>query len=283
MEPSIATLFARMKAGNDARRASFGLTERRAALDRLAAMVRQHEEAIVAALQADLGRPEAEAVLMDYLGILQDIRHARRHLRRWMRPRRVWPTLATFGATARTEAAAARHLPDHRPLEPAVSPGAWPARLVPCRRKCGDPETVGTDPGLQRPDRPDDRRDLPARPCHRGRGRQDRGRRASGPALRPYLLHRLARRRPDRDGGGGEGAGLGHAGTGRQVPGHRRPGRRPETGRRLDHLRQIPERRAELHLARPSLRPCLGERGLHRPCCAPASRAPMAPARQARI
>ena len=94
MEPSIATLFARMKAGNDARRASFGLTERRAALDRLAAMVRQHEEAIVAALQADLGRPEAEAVLMDYLGILQDIRHARRHLRRWMRPRRVWPTLA---------------------------------------------------------------------------------------------------------------------------------------------------------------------------------------------
>lgn len=129
MEPSIATLFARMKAGNDARRASFGLTERRAALDRLAAMVRQHEEAIVAALQADLGRPEAEAVLMDYLGILQDIRHARRHLRRWMRPRRVWPTLATFGATARTEAQprgtcliiAPWNLPFHLALGPLAS------------------------------------------------------------------------------------------------------------------------------------------------------------------
>ena len=81
MEPSVTTLFARMKAGNDVRRASFGLIERRAALDRLAAMVRQNEGAIVAALQADLGRPEAEVVLMDYLGILQDIRHARRHLR----------------------------------------------------------------------------------------------------------------------------------------------------------------------------------------------------------
>jgi aldehyde dehydrogenase (NAD+) len=28
----------------------------------------------------------------------------------------------------------------------------------------------------------------------------------------------------DRDGGGGETPGLGHAGAGRQVPGHRRPG-----------------------------------------------------------
>ena len=101
MEPSIATLFARMKAGNDARRASFGLTERRAALDRLAAMVRQHEEAIVAALQADLGRPEAETILIDYLPVLQEIRHTRRHLRSWMKPRRVAPTLASFGATAR--------------------------------------------------------------------------------------------------------------------------------------------------------------------------------------
>ena len=101
--PDIAALFATMKAGNDARRRRFGLAERRAALDRLADVVRRNEAAIVAALQADLGRPEAEAVLMDYLNILQEIRHARRHLRAWMKPRRVWPTLATFGASARVE------------------------------------------------------------------------------------------------------------------------------------------------------------------------------------
>jgi aldehyde dehydrogenase (NAD+) len=100
---SAAQLFNAMKAGNAARRLSFGLDQRRAALDRLATVVRQNERAIVAALQADLGRPEAEAILMDYLNTLQEIRHARRHLRAWMRPRRVWPTLATFGSSARIE------------------------------------------------------------------------------------------------------------------------------------------------------------------------------------
>ncbi|MCU0905264.1 MAG: aldehyde dehydrogenase family protein [Tabrizicola sp.] len=98
-----ATLFARMKAGNDARRTAFGLAERRAALDKLAAAIRQNEAALVAALQADLGRPEAEAILSDYLPALQEIAHARRHLRRWTRPRRVWPTLATFGTSARVK------------------------------------------------------------------------------------------------------------------------------------------------------------------------------------
>jgi len=97
----IAQLFTRMQAGNDARRRDFGLAERRAALDKLADMVRRNEAAIIAALQADLGRPMAEAILMDYLNTLQEIRHARRHLRAWMTPRRVWPTLSTFGSSAR--------------------------------------------------------------------------------------------------------------------------------------------------------------------------------------
>lgn len=100
---SATQLFARMKAGNDARRLSFGLGERRAALERLAEAVRNNESALIAALKADLGRPEAETILTDYLPVLQDIAHARRHLRRWMRPRRVWPTLASFGASGRVE------------------------------------------------------------------------------------------------------------------------------------------------------------------------------------
>jgi aldehyde dehydrogenase (NAD+) len=99
----VETAFAAMKAGNDARRTGFGLVERRAALDRLADAVRRNEAAIIAALRSDLGRPEAETILTDYLPVLQEIAHARRHLRRWMRPRRVWPSLATFGASARIE------------------------------------------------------------------------------------------------------------------------------------------------------------------------------------
>lgn len=102
MEPSrIATAFATMRAGNAQRRLSFGLADRLAALDRLAEAVRRNEGALVRALGADLGRPEAEAILSDYLPVLQEIAHTRRHLRRWMRARRVWPTLATFGASAR--------------------------------------------------------------------------------------------------------------------------------------------------------------------------------------
>ncbi len=97
----ITTLFDRMKVGNDTRRQRFGLAERRAALDKLANVVRLNERAIVTALQSDLGRPEAEAILMDYLNTLQEISHARRHLRAWMRPRRAMPTLATFGTSAR--------------------------------------------------------------------------------------------------------------------------------------------------------------------------------------
>ena len=103
MTSAIPSLFAAMKTGNDARRLSFGLVQRRAALDRLAAAVRRSEADLIAALRADLGRPEAETILSDYLPVLQEIAHARRSLRRWMRPRRVWPSLATFGASARVE------------------------------------------------------------------------------------------------------------------------------------------------------------------------------------
>ncbi len=103
MTSAIPSLFAALKAGNDARRLSFGLARRRAALDRLAAAVRRSEADLIAALQADLGRPEAETILSDYLPVLQEIADARRSLRRWMRPRRVWPSLATFGTSARVE------------------------------------------------------------------------------------------------------------------------------------------------------------------------------------
>jgi aldehyde dehydrogenase (NAD+) len=97
----IAALFAVQKAGSAARRARFGLAERRAALAALAATIRRHEAELVEALRRDLGRPEAETILIDYLPVLDEIAHARRHLGRWMRPRRVRPTLAGFGSSAR--------------------------------------------------------------------------------------------------------------------------------------------------------------------------------------
>ena len=100
----ILAAFTLQKARVAERRRSFGLAERRAVLDKLAAAIRANEAALVEACARDLGRPEAETILIEYLTVLQDIRHARRHLRRWMRPRRVAPTLASFGSSARIEA-----------------------------------------------------------------------------------------------------------------------------------------------------------------------------------
>ncbi|MFT5743184.1 MAG: aldehyde dehydrogenase (NAD+) [Paracoccaceae bacterium] len=97
----IGAAFAHQQAGMVARRHTFGLKERRAALDRLAAAIKQNEAALVTAMAADFGKPKAEVILSEFIPAMQEIRHASRRLRRWMRPRRAAPTLVTFGTSAR--------------------------------------------------------------------------------------------------------------------------------------------------------------------------------------
>lgn len=96
-----AAAYARLAAGDAARRVGFGLAERRAALSTLAQAIRAHEAEIMAALAADLGKPEVEVRLTEILPVLAEIRHAARHLKRWMRVRRAAPTLAMLGTRAR--------------------------------------------------------------------------------------------------------------------------------------------------------------------------------------
>jgi coniferyl-aldehyde dehydrogenase len=74
------------------------LSVRRGRLDRLLALTEKYEEEIVAAIAADFGtRPAQETRLAELFMVSAGIRHARRHLSRWMRPRRVptplylWP------------------------------------------------------------------------------------------------------------------------------------------------------------------------------------------------
>ncbi|AOZ69240.1 aldehyde dehydrogenase [Rhodobacter xanthinilyticus] len=97
----MSAAFERLAAGAIARRRSFGLKERRAALEALRAAIGAHESAILAALKADLGKPEAETRLTEILPIQSEISHTLRHLRGWMRVRRVRPTLAMLGTRAR--------------------------------------------------------------------------------------------------------------------------------------------------------------------------------------
>ena len=101
IDPDIQAAFDRQVAGVTDRRRDFGLSERKDALSKLADVIRNNEAAIVAALAQDFGKPETETILTEIIPVLQEIKHARRHLRGWMRPARVGLSLAAFGTSAR--------------------------------------------------------------------------------------------------------------------------------------------------------------------------------------
>ncbi|WP_187830417.1 aldehyde dehydrogenase family protein [Siccirubricoccus phaeus] len=85
----------------EARDGPLSLERRRALLAALAATMRRRAEAIAAAADADFGgRSAVETLLADVKLVADAALHARRHLRRWARPRRVavpfpfWPSRA---------------------------------------------------------------------------------------------------------------------------------------------------------------------------------------------
>jgi acyl-CoA reductase-like NAD-dependent aldehyde dehydrogenase len=85
----------------DAAKGGLPLAQRRELLRALAAKLVERRAAFVAALDADFGRRSAEETLLaEILGVATAARHARRHLRRWARPRQVgapfpfWPSRA---------------------------------------------------------------------------------------------------------------------------------------------------------------------------------------------
>ncbi len=119
---AISAAFAVQRAKVEARRLGFGYAERRAALERLLAAVRQNEASIVAALKADFDKPEAETILSEILPVTQEIRHTLKHLRRWMRPQRYPASLATFGTSARV-------IPQPRGVCLIISPWNYPFNL----------------------------------------------------------------------------------------------------------------------------------------------------------
>jgi len=84
-----------LQARFDAQRRAFAaepypsLATRRDRLARLATLTRHHRDEIIAAIAEDFGhRAAAESRLAEITPVLQAARYARRHLRRWMRPRR---------------------------------------------------------------------------------------------------------------------------------------------------------------------------------------------------
>jgi coniferyl-aldehyde dehydrogenase len=96
-EESLQRLFARQRTAFAAEPdPTFAV--RRDRLDRLQALTSEHEDEIVAAIETDFGtRSSQETRIAELFMVTAGIRHARRHLKHWMRPRRVptpvylWP------------------------------------------------------------------------------------------------------------------------------------------------------------------------------------------------
>lgn len=105
------------------RRRTYDLAERKNALSKLSNVIKKNEAAIIAALAQDFDKPETETILTEILPVLQEIKHARRHLRRWMRPARVGPTLAAFGTSARVR-------PEARGVCLIIAPWNYPFSLA---------------------------------------------------------------------------------------------------------------------------------------------------------
>lgn len=97
---SIESLFASQRRSAVQNRAKFTLKARLAMLSRLKATMKRRENDIIAALHADFRKPESEVRLTELFPVYQEISHARRHLRSWLRPHRVHGSLGMFGTAA---------------------------------------------------------------------------------------------------------------------------------------------------------------------------------------
>mgnify|MGYP000057676352 CR=1 FL=1 len=74
---------------------------RLAKITRLREAIVAQTKAIHAAAYADFKKPAAEVDLTEIFPVLIEIKDARKHLKKWMRPKRVSPTLPLFGTSAR--------------------------------------------------------------------------------------------------------------------------------------------------------------------------------------
>jgi aldehyde dehydrogenase (NAD+) len=96
----IEALFAAQRRAAIANRTKFTLAARMAMLARLKDTMKRREADVVQALYADFRKPEPEVRLTELFPVYQEISHARRHLRSWLKPHRVHGSLGMFGLAA---------------------------------------------------------------------------------------------------------------------------------------------------------------------------------------
>ena len=248
--------------------ATRGADFRLSALKSLREALVKNEALIFSALKADLNKAPMESYMCENGLVLEEIRFHIKHLRRWMKERRVPTPLAQFHARSFVSpepyGVALILSPWNYPIQLCLSPlvGAISAgNCAVVKPSAYAPATSAAiakvlgeafPPGIHR----------------RGRRRPRPEQRPAGTEVRLHLLHRLRRRRQGGDGGRRQTPHPRDAGTGRQKPGHRRcngeyPARRPP-----HCLWQGTERRSDLRGAglspHPQVRPAALCRGVPR-------------------
>lgn len=99
--------------------------DRRAKLRRLAVVLEQNQDRIVAALASDFGKPAAESVLTEIYPILHEIHVATKRLGSWMRPRAVGSRLMYLGTRSWLQ-------PEPKGVCLIISPWNYPFQLALC-------------------------------------------------------------------------------------------------------------------------------------------------------
>lgn len=97
---------------------------RRDRLDRLVKLIQRHRDELCDAISRDFGgRARLESLMADVFTTIEEVRHARRHLGRWMRPRRVSPSWLFLPSRARIQ---------YQPLGVVgiISPWNYPVNLA---------------------------------------------------------------------------------------------------------------------------------------------------------
>ena len=75
--------------------------ERLAILNRFETVFNNSHDKLYAAANADYGKTEAEVDLSEIFAIRTELAHIKSNLKRWMRPKKVLPTLTTFGTSSK--------------------------------------------------------------------------------------------------------------------------------------------------------------------------------------
>ncbi|MBM3917983.1 MAG: aldehyde dehydrogenase family protein [Sphingomonadales bacterium] len=92
---SLRSVFEALKRQSFVQR-SDSASDRLKRLNQLHQAVVQHEAQIIEAMQADFQKPATEVVLTELVPFYTEIKHQRRHLKQWMRPRRVSSSITTL-------------------------------------------------------------------------------------------------------------------------------------------------------------------------------------------